>query len=293
MANHSRGVRAPTPTRQPSQGSASNGAGSIRVTSIWRNGAGISTNISDLSLGVAARGRGTGADIGCGSGRWAVLVAPRVDRLHLVDASADALAVARTNLADLANVDFHLASVDALPFAENSLDFAFSLGVLHHVPDTAAALRSVAGKLKPGAPFLIYLYYAFDNRPAWYRFSWRVADVCRLVISALPNRAKYAVSQAIAAAVYWPLARSAALLDRRGILPAPWLLSYYRDASFYVMRNDALDRFGTKLERRFTRDGIRLMMERAGLSNIRFSESMPYWCAVGIKRPGEGETSGR
>ena len=44
------------------------------------------------------------------------------------------------------------------------------------------------------------------------------------------------------------------------------------------------DRFGTQLEQRFTRDEIRLMMERAGLENIAFREGVPYWCAVGTKR---------
>src|ERR1700744_1561402 len=89
-----------------------------------------------------------GMDIGCGSGRWSVMVAPRVGHLHLLDASADALAVARANLAGKDNTSFHLASVGEIPLADNSLDFAFSLGVLHHVPNTAAAIRSVASRLK-------------------------------------------------------------------------------------------------------------------------------------------------
>lgn len=40
----------------------------------------------------------------------------------------------------------------------------YFLGVLHHVPDTQAAIRSCVGLLKPGAPLLLYFYYAFDNR---------------------------------------------------------------------------------------------------------------------------------
>src|ERR1700724_1912270 len=70
-----------------------------------------------------------GIDVGCGSGRWSVMVAPRVGHLHLLDASADALAVARANLAGSTNVTFHLASVGDIPLDDNSLDFAFSLGV--------------------------------------------------------------------------------------------------------------------------------------------------------------------
>lgn len=224
-----------------------------------------------------------GADIGCGSGRWGQMVAPWVGHLHLIDASDQALAVARNKLGALVNVSFHHASVDRLPLADGSLDFAYSLGVLHHVPDTREAVRSVAAKLKRGAPFLVYLYYAFDNRPWWFRCLWRASDLLRRLLSRLPHGTRYVFSQVLAACVYWPLARGAKLLERLGYLPTAWPLAYYRDKSFYVMRTDALDRFGTRLERRFSRAAIRAMLERAGFVDIRFSEGAPYWCAVGIK----------
>ena len=131
-----------------------------------------------------------GADIGCGSGRWTMLVAPRVGHLHAIDPAADALAVARANLAGLGNVSFHQASVSALPFADGSLDFAYALGVLHHVPDTAQAIRDAAAKLKPGAPFLLYLYYALDNRSAGYRMLWKISNTGRLILRARPTRCR-------------------------------------------------------------------------------------------------------
>lgn len=224
-----------------------------------------------------------GADIGCGSGRWAQVVAPRVGHLVLIDASPEALMVAKANLVGVANVSFLNASVGALPIEDGSLDFAYSLGVLHHVPDTAAAVAEVAAKLKKGAPFLVYLYYAFDNRGIAYRLLWRISDGIRRVVSRLPHALRYLVSQAIAASVYWPLARMALVLARLGKLPGDWPLAYYRDKPFYVMRTDALDRFGTRLEQRFTRDEIRAMLTNASFVNIRFSERAPYWCAIGIK----------
>lgn len=224
-----------------------------------------------------------GADIGCGSGRWALCVAPRVGMLHLVDASPAALDVARGNLAGFDNVAFHQSSVGNLPFGEGELDFAYSLGVLHHVPDTQAAIASVARTLKRGAPFLLYLYYAFDNRPVWFKALWRLSELGRHVVSRLPSRLRFIAAEAIAALVYWPLARSARLLCRLGRLPASWPLSAYRDRSYYVMRTDALDRFGTRLEQRFTREQIRLMLEEAGFERVQFSEQVPYWCAVGFK----------
>src|SRR5215212_5710119 len=63
--------------------------------------------------------RAVGFDLGCGSGRWARCVAPRVGRLHCVDASEAALAVARKNLAGQDNCEFHHASVDAIPLPDN------------------------------------------------------------------------------------------------------------------------------------------------------------------------------
>lgn len=225
-----------------------------------------------------------GFDVGCGSGRWAKCVAPRVGELHAIDASSAALDVARRNLSACSNVRFHHASVDALPFDDGSMDFGYSLGVLHHVPDTRAAIAACARKLKPGAPLLLYLYYAFDNRPRWFRAAWRASDLGRRVISRMPHPMRFAASQVLAASVYWPLARSAGLLESFGVPVANVPLSFYRDRSFYVMRTDALDRFGTRLEQRFSRREIASMMESAGLEQIEFSEQVPYWCAIGFAR---------
>ena len=224
-----------------------------------------------------------GADIGCGSGRWAQVVAPRVHHLMLIDASPEALSVAKTNLSDVTNVSFLHASVGMLPIDDASLDFAYSLGVLHHVPDTKAAISAVAAKLKPGAPFLVYLYYAFDNRSLTYRALWRITDGIRRVVSRLPHTPRYWVSQVIALFVYWPLARLARLMEKIGKLPRDWPLAYYRDKPFYVLRTDSLDRFGTRLEQRFSKGEIRKMLQEAGFANIRFSDRAPFWCAIGTK----------
>jgi|SRR5579862_440655 len=228
-------------------------------------------------------GGGVGIDIGCGSGRWSMSVAPRVAHLHLLDASAEAVAVARENLKSAPNVTFHVNSVAEIPLPARSLDFAFSLGVLHHVPDTQQAIRAIADKLKLGAPFLIYLYYAFDNRPPWYRALWALSDAIRVMVSRLPYPARKVFSEIIAALFYWPLARLAALFARIG-LPHRWMpLAWYGDKSFYVMRTDAYDRFCTRLEKRFSKEQIARMLVDAGFSSISFSDTAPYWCAVGLK----------
>jgi SAM-dependent methyltransferase len=223
-----------------------------------------------------------GFDLGCGSGRWARLVAPRVGKLHLIDPSA-ALDVARRNLGDAGNVEFHLAGVENIPLEDGSCDFGYSLGVLHHVPDTRAGIRACVEKLKPGAPFLLYLYYRFDNRPMWFRALWKVSDVFRRGISRSPHGVRFVISQVIALAVYWPLARTARSAERAGMNVDGLPLSQYRNNSLYTMRTDALDRFGTRLEQRFTKAEIAAMMDDAGLGDIIFSDRS-FWTAVGYKR---------
>lgn len=224
-----------------------------------------------------------GFDLGCGSGRWARLVAPRVGRLHCIDPASSALAVAAENLSGNSNCEMHLATVDAIPLEDGSMDFGYSLGVLHHVPDTQAGIRSCVKKLKPGAPFLVYLYYAFDNRPVWFKALWRITNLGRLLISRLPHSLKLAVCQLIALVVYWPLSRIAAAAERTGVKVSNFPLSHYRDKSLYTLRTDALDRFGTRLEQRFTQAEMRQMMTDAGLERIQFRDGEPYWCAIGYR----------
>lgn len=225
----------------------------------------------------------TGFDAGCGSGRWAAFVAKRVGWLHCVDASGAALAVARRRLEGFSNVSFYEASVDNMPIADGSMDFGYSLGVLHHLPDPATGLAACVRKLKPKAPMLVYIYYAFDNRPAWYRLLWRATDVIRRRISKAPFRLKAIFAEIVALLVYWPLARSARLCESLGAHVDHWPLSAYRWRSCYSMRTDALDRFGTRVEHRMTKAEIEAMMKRAGLVDIRFSPAVPFWCAVGLK----------
>ncbi len=223
-----------------------------------------------------------GFDMGCGTGRWARWVAPKVSKLHCIDPS-DAIEVAKINLSDHENLSFYKASLDSGCLPSSSQDFGYSLGVLHHVPDTEAAIRSCVDLLKPGAPLLLYLYYSFDNRPWWFRVIWRISDIGRQMIYRLPSRLKHMITDAIALLIYVPLTTFSRLIERMGFDVSSFPLSYYRKYSFYSMRTDARDRFGTPLERRFSRKKIMEMMEEAGLVDVRFSESVPHWCVVGVK----------
>ncbi len=105
-------------------------------------------------------------DLGCGSGRWSFFLKDHCKELVLVDFS-EAIYVARQNLKDADNALFLKADITRLPFADNFADFIFSLGVLHHLP--IPCLEAVK-RLKRFSPrLLIFLYYALDNQPFYFR----------------------------------------------------------------------------------------------------------------------------
>ena len=196
--------------------------------------------------------RSEGFDMGCGSGRWAKHVAPLVGKLNCIDPS-DAITVAAVNLQHLDNVNLISGSLSEPNIEPNSQDFGYCLGVLHHIPNTEAGINSCVSLLKPGAPFLLYIYYFFENRPIWFRLLWKISDLLRRLIIRCPDRVKVAVTDIIALFVYLPIARLSYYLEKVGLQCSQLPLYYYRDRSFYTMRTDSRDRFGTPLEKRFTK----------------------------------------
>jgi len=222
-----------------------------------------------------------GFDAGCGSGRWAALFAPRVGHLHCIDASARALEVARAGLGEHGNVSFRHEDLSSIGLPEESCDFGYSLGVLHHIPNTADALRACVRRLRPGAPFLVYLYYDLEGA-GWVRRSLLLLVTgTRTVVARLPRVLRNLVADALAIGIYWPLARLARVVEGLGRAPARLPLFQYRNRSFQVMRNDALDRFGTRLEKRYSRQEVLELLEDAGLVDVEFSDGPPWWVAVG------------
>jgi SAM-dependent methyltransferase len=223
-------------------------------------------------------------DVGCGTGRWTKYVAKYAASVDAVDPSK-AIESAAQLLSDCKNVRLSRTSVDGLPFADNSFDFVFSLGVLHHIPDTQLAMKQCVEKLKPGGYFLVYLYYRFDNRGLFFKSIFWMSDLLRKSVSGSPAAIKNFCCDVIAVAIYLPLIWIGGFLKMLGLkkVAEKVPLHFYVGKTFNVIRNDARDRFGTPLEQRFTKNEIQLMMENVGLTDIIFSDNEPYWHAIGKK----------
>ena len=222
------------------------------------------------------------ADFGCGSGRWAKFVAPCVKTLYLVEPSRSALDIACINLKNYTNVIPLCSTINDCTIEDGALDFAYCLGVLHHIPDTESAFAKIASKIRRGGYLLVYMYYNFENRPLWFRYLFRAVDMLRKIISRMPFRLKALVADVVAALVYVPVVAIGSFLNRAGTLPQAFPLRVYIGKSFYTMRTDALDRFGTRIEKRYSRQDIKLLYAKNGfdLSTLVVSDTPPYWCAV-------------
>ena len=107
------------------------------------------------------------ADIGSGTGFVAAGLAPLVKRVYVVDGSAAMLEVARKNLSQFDNVEYHEADGGSLPFPEDSLDAVFANMYLHHTVDPVAAIREMVRVLRPGGRLVIT---DMDEHPyAWLK----------------------------------------------------------------------------------------------------------------------------
>ncbi len=224
-------------------------------------------------------------DIGCGSGRWIKYLDGRFKKMVGLDPS-EAIYAADKLIGKNEKVELVRSSTDHIPFPEGSFDFAYSLGVLHHIPDTEKALKDSVRMVRSGGWFLVYLYYNLDNRPFYFKALYWLSNLLRRGISKLSNRPKKFICDILAVLFYMPFVLLCRFLRFLGVpekvrfhIP----LQAYERQSFYIIRNDSLDRFGTPLEQRFSRKEIREMMERAGLTEISFSEKLPFWHAVGKK----------
>lgn len=224
-------------------------------------------------------------DMACGSGRWSYYMAQKAKFIEAVDPS-NAILISQKMLKNFENIRVTKASVTSLPFPDNSFDLVIRLGVLHHIPETNNALKKCVKKVKKRGACLIHLCYNLDNRGAMFKIIFKIANVFRFLISKLPGVIKRLVCDIIAFTIYLPLSRFNLLIRSIGLqsLADKLPLSYYRDKSLNVLRNDSLDRFGTPLEQRFSKSEIEEMMKNSGLEEIKFSKNEPYWHAIGIKK---------
>ena len=213
-------------------------------------------------------------DLGCGNGRWSWFLRDTCRELILVDFS-DGVFAARENLRDAGNCIFFMGDVTDLPFADDFADLIVCLGVLHYLPTAALTeLRRFASM----APTHLYcVYYALDNRPAYFRALLRLVTALRLSVSRIRSPLfRRAFSRAVVALVYLPLLTVGRAAEPFGLAHRIPLWEGYRDnRSLRVLEQNAYNRFFNPIEQRVTRREVEAL--RDTFSEVVISENMPYW----------------
>ena len=224
------------------------------------------------------RGR-TILDAGCGMGRHARQIAPFADTVVAVDFSG-AIDEAARNVADRPNVQCLQGDLTRLPVADETFDFVFSMGVLHHIQDTAGTLRGLVRALKPGGRLRLYLYW---KRSGLAGALLSLVTFARRFTTRLPfpmlRVLCWILSVVLMAGVIGPYRLLAAL----GVtVKETWPLAIYMKYPFNVLYNDQFDRFSAPIEKRYSEAEVRALLESAGLHDIEVY-SRYGWIGDGVK----------
>jgi SAM-dependent methyltransferase len=212
-------------------------------------------------------------DLGCGIGRWGHFLKDQCKELILVDFS-EAIFVARNNLKDDENILYFMGDLRRLPFRDDFVDFLFCIGVLHHLP--CSALEEVRSLKKYAFQLLIYLYYALDNRPFYFRVLLMFATRLRLQAASVRNsHFRNLFCWAGVFFVYYPFIILGSILRPLGRSHLIPLYESYHGKTLERIRQDVYDRFFTRIEQRFTREEIMTLKDT--FSNVIISKQLPYW----------------
>jgi SAM-dependent methyltransferase len=242
------------------------------------------TNFDDYFQGidlVALAGRVV-LDAGCGMGRHAIQMAKVAGQVVAVDFSR-AIDQTSRNASNLSNVDCVQADLLALPLADGSFDFVYSMGVLHHLAETERALAGLIRKVRPGGRVRVYLYWKGHGLKGLALAT--VAAIRRVTTRtpfAILRTACYVLSVGLYVAVVMPY-RALSALGVSG--HKTWPLFVYSKYPFNVLYNDQFDRFSAPIEKRYDADEVRRLLEDAGLTDVSIRACFG-WIAEGTKPPG-------
>lgn len=214
-------------------------------------------------------------DLGCGMGRWSYMLAAKVAcrEVVLVDFS-EAIFTARRLFAGDDRAIFFMGDLLRLPFRPGFADFAMSLGVLHHLP---VDCLQVVRRLEPLAPrLLVYLYYALDNKPFYYRMLLAMYTPLRKLLCRVESqRFRVAFSWFGLVVFYLPFIGLGYLLKPLGLSKYVPLFDEHHWVGLEGMRHSVYDRFFTRIEQRVSRKQIETLADT--FTRVTIADGQAYW----------------
>ena len=224
-------------------------------------------------------------DAGCGSGRHAYHAARYGAEVWAIDLGP-AVEIARRNTAGQGSVHVVQADLYKPPFAPESFDFIYSLGVLHHLPDPEDGFRNLLQYLRPGGEIQIYLYWEPEGQP-FKKLLLAVTSAVRQITTHLSHEAVYILAYPAAWLAFglfvWPYLALRCVPGLRGLVERMPMKQYAR-YPFRVCVNDQFDRLSAPIENRYTKAEVKGWLARAGLEDVTVRPNCG-WVATG-RKPG-------
>jgi SAM-dependent methyltransferase len=215
-------------------------------------------------------------DAGCGMGRFAVASAAFGARDVLAVDLSDAVEAAADNARAWPNVHVVQADIYRLPFRRASVDFAFSIGVLHHLPDPERGFACLAEHVKPGGALFAWVYGRENNE-------WLVRLVNPIrerVCSRLPRQVLYGVSFVLALGLHL-LSR----LARARRLPYGAYLRWLGEYGFRHTHHVVFDHLVAPTAFYIRREEFAAWFDRAGLAAPALSwRNQNSWRGFALRR---------
>ena len=217
-------------------------------------------------------------DVGCGMGRNAYWAASWGATEGLaIDIDDRSLASARRTLAKFPQVAVEKRSAYEIGECDR-FDIVFSIGVIHHLADPAAALRGMLGATRPGGRVLIWVYGLENN-------GWIVTflnPLRKALFSKLPIALVHHLSLYPAAALWLGL--------RLGIGRTAYF-KLIRQWTFRQLRSVVFDQMLPRIANYWAKADVDQLMRDCGLQQVELSwVNEMSWCAVGRKPLRQEET---
>lgn len=210
-------------------------------------------------------------EVGCGMGRFLEVVAEAGAQAVGVDISA-AVNAAQANLGNRPNVSIVQADVFRLPFAPESFDLIYSIGVLHHTPDTRKAFLRLPSLLKAGGRIAIWVY---GSQLRWFV----VSDLLRPITSRLPKRALLSMCRIAIPLGAW---QKKSGIGRAWNLLMP--VSQHPDPDWRWL--DTFDWYSPHYQHKHSYKEVEAWFQGAGLEDVR---RLSFPVSVSGRRPGADE----
>lgn len=243
-------------------------------------------NMQEVITEPIVRGK-LGIEVGAGCGYDTYYMAKADPSCHIVGMDlSDGVFMAKKVVEGLRNASIVRGSALNIPAKDNTFDFAYSFGVLHHTPDPAKGISEAVRVIKSGAPVFLYLYEDHSEN-IFKNFMLKLVTAARRITVKLPPKALFALSCVLSPVVYLAFTVPANIFKHfKATYPLYEKMPFNFARAPFSLRGDIYDRLSAPTEYRFSRPELQRTLERNNVTGVVITrlKATAGWVAWGFKK---------